>query len=111
MLGSVRRLALHGVWLLVVLTLLASAERRIAVYSDWPGAEPSIEDGNGLNGEWVFQALLLIDDAKPPEARLFLLELFRQELAPNSIFVLLPRKAASRSPPFITFVSAGQRTT
>jgi hypothetical protein len=60
-------IGLHSVWLLIVPVLLAVAERRIATHSHWPTAELTVEDAGAMKGERVFQALLLVDDAKPPE--------------------------------------------
>jgi hypothetical protein len=101
--------ASSSVWLLLALILLAVAERRIATYSDWPGAELSVEDADAMKGERVFQGLLAIDDAKPPEVMLYRPgQAARHGSLTDSVFLLALHKGSSRSPPMI---GEGQRIT
>ena len=102
--------ASSGVWLLLTLILLAAAERRSATYSHCPGTELSVEDADTMSGGRVFQALLVVDDGKPP-----VIVLYRPcQAAPHgsftdSVFLLALHKGSSRSPP--PMINEGQRTT
>jgi hypothetical protein len=101
-----RLVVLHGSWFLIVLTLVAVAERRIATYLQQLEVEMSFGDPGSLLGERVVKALTVVHDARPPEVTPYRLrERSPQEIAASACLVTL-RTPSPRAPPV---VSASQR--